>query len=739
MLLLTQETAAQPSAWDTWSAFAEEPALLEFLLVAAVGIVILLTNLRLARLVKETRSRAAVKDYLLGIEQAMQGDPAGAKQRLERVLAEDPENHHARLMYGEVLAELGEPAEAHRQHLFLRKAFQLESARNDLGLAQNLLDVGRPAEAVEAARRAAEAEPQSQAILEVLFRAELAAGFPEDAGRTGAQLARLSNDEAERTRVRGRAAAALSLAAGVKLDADDRTAARALCDQARALDPDSRDARRVAARLILANEGRDGLTKLLGDSSEAPALPRSSVPRLGQASELPAVVEQSGQLLSALAHRSAYRCSTCGGGAQTAQLICAYCGAEGTVQPMEAGLFGGLESASLVMDEVDANRAHIRRQLEAAVDGDVEAAQDLLEIGSVAVEHLLSAAVREPRTTEVVVSLLRRMGPPILPALFAGYARLKELRLRNLGTLLNSGAGVGVMGRVVQGFGREALEYFEGLLETKDRDLRKILVDYYIGLGDQQEFHKLLDHFPPVEVIHRLNAAETGALRGLLRTVEGDSFLARGLLAESIFQRDEDLVHSVAEASHPDTLIQVLEVRGYSPRLTELLVDHLADSPLADAAGRVLDSYGQAALDHLLFAFADLDRPTGVRQALKSRIRAMGPVVVPHVCRLVGPAASALDEDVVDLLGGIGAAAAEPLSATYLKSSLVEKLGGSLVGRYTHRRVTIIRALRSVQGTAALERLRETETDPNLKLRLSQALRDEPGTPNPEENHGQAG
>ena len=94
----------------TWSSLAEEPALLEFLIVGSLGALVVLLSMRLSRLAREARGRAAVKDYLLGVEQALSGDVAGARKRLERVLAEDPENHHARLLYGEALAALGETA-----------------------------------------------------------------------------------------------------------------------------------------------------------------------------------------------------------------------------------------------------------------------------------------------------------------------------------------------------------------------------------------------------------------------------------------------------------------------------------------------------------------------------------------------------------------------------------------------------------------------------------------------------
>ena len=73
-----QSTSPAGGWWDAWTAIAEEPALVEFLLFAVVALVFFLLNFRMSRLVRESRERAAVKDYLLGVEQALSGDLAGA-------------------------------------------------------------------------------------------------------------------------------------------------------------------------------------------------------------------------------------------------------------------------------------------------------------------------------------------------------------------------------------------------------------------------------------------------------------------------------------------------------------------------------------------------------------------------------------------------------------------------------------------------------------------------------------
>ena len=64
VLLLNLPQDESEGFWSSWSALAEEPALLEFLIVLAAGVLCLIVSLRLARLARQGRERAALKDYL---------------------------------------------------------------------------------------------------------------------------------------------------------------------------------------------------------------------------------------------------------------------------------------------------------------------------------------------------------------------------------------------------------------------------------------------------------------------------------------------------------------------------------------------------------------------------------------------------------------------------------------------------------------------------------------------------
>src|SRR5262245_66129413 len=72
---------------------ASRPGVVETLLALFVCGIAMLIWLRLLRVVETVRSRAQLNDSLLGVEQALAGDLAGAHKRLLRVLESDREKH----------------------------------------------------------------------------------------------------------------------------------------------------------------------------------------------------------------------------------------------------------------------------------------------------------------------------------------------------------------------------------------------------------------------------------------------------------------------------------------------------------------------------------------------------------------------------------------------------------------------------------------------------------------------
>ena len=273
-------------------------------------------------------------------------------------------------------------------------------------------------------------------------------------------------------------------------------------------------------------------------------------------------------------------------------------------------------------------------------------------------------------------------------------------------------------------------------LRSEDHDWRKIVVDFHLGLDDPTELQTLLDSYPPIEVIQRLNAAAPERLQRWLARMPAQGFLAEVLLVQPMFRRSEDVLLAAAQAASPDALLAILGRRGPSHELAAFAVAHLDEAAIAAVAARLLRSYGAAAADALLAGYLDVDRPAATRARARELLVELGSAVVPQVCLCVGASPARLDDAVVELLIAFGPTAVDRLRDAYAKRNLLERVGGRLVRRYNHPRNLIVKVLARIGGPAAravLTLLRASETDTNLKLRLDQALQMVGETPMPVE------
>jgi hypothetical protein len=399
---------------------------------------------------------------------------------------------------------------------------------------------------------------------------------------------------------------------------------------------------------------------------------------------------------------------------------CPLCGAASPARLREPGLHRELASPSAVADEVEENEAYLVRLLEQTLAGDPAARAALVEAGGRAVAVVFGRAVADGAAREVLVSVLQEMGNGILAALLDAY---EAVRARpDAG---GRDAAPDVVGRVVQTFGAGALPAFQARLDTDDRDLRKIVVDFYLGLDDVEELQNVLERYPPVEVIQRLNLTQPARLQAWLARVPAEGLLAEVVLVNRMFVRDEDLVLAAARAPDPEVLLGVLHRRGVSQDLATFAVASLHDDAVAPIAERLLRHYGTAAADALLAGYLDLDRPEAARRRARLLLAGLGAAATAKVCQCFGASPSRLDEELVALLVALGEGAVAELGEAYARRNLLERVGGRLVRRYNHPRNAIVKALARIGGPAAqatLAALRASETDPNLKLRLDQAL-----------------
>jgi lipopolysaccharide biosynthesis regulator YciM len=744
--------------WFDWLwALAGRPGFVETLLAVTVLAAAVLLWLRLARIVERVRNRAALADYLLGVEQALHGDLPGAEQRLQRVLLEDPENHYCRLLLGKVLAERGEPAEAHKHHLFLQRAFAVDSVENDHALARCLLAVGRPAEAGDAAERALRKAPDRRELQEFLFRARLAAKDHAAAASAGQKLLAMAPAGAATERLRADIAASLTAAGFSALAAGQVGAARAHAQlAARTLPGDgaeSASVRLLQARIEAAEQGTEAVARaLLARAAPGSGDASASVPIVAPAGALTVMAPSSGALpraLAALIPASRFACTACGAPHASALRQCPRCGSADAVVPLEPALFAAVQAPDQMFDAIEANAAHVRRIVRLALDleaptqvgaariGMDAARAEVLELREAAVEELLAVAwQRGAEPAERAIALLRAMGPAITPSLFAASEALEKKRILPLGR-----SPMALVGRVVQGFDRAALPHVGELFATAKTDQRRVLIDYFLGLADLAEFEIVLERFPPLEILHRLNKADADVLQRFLQAVPKGHFVAEGLLLDPAFYREEEVLQAIRGAQHPDALEQVLVRRGPTGPLERSLIRALADEALRPVARRVLLAHGEPALDHLLAAFTDQECDRAQREQLAALLPAFRALAVEPLCASFGPEASALDDEVHAVLVAMGDDAVAPLQSAYGKSGFLERWSAGLLPRHTNRRAQIVRALLgigSAAAAAALRALRESERDANLKLRLDQALHRLAGAA-VEDAHGQTG
>jgi tetratricopeptide (TPR) repeat protein len=720
-----------------WS-IANHTGVVETLVAGFIVLVLVWFWLRASRHVERVRSRALLQDYLLGVEQALHGDLDGAHARLERVLQADPENHYARLLLGKVLAERGEPAAAHKHHLVLAGAFLVESAENALDLARALQRCGRPGEAADAAERVLREDPQNAAALELTFRARLQAGDHEAAATLAPRLLNVRRSPEHAAAVRQDIASVLAEVGMQRLRRGDAASAQKLLDRAALASPHEPSVRLLAARLEVASSSAAAVTRrLLADASStgnAPlavaASPSAALPTsvLGGASaHVPPWLRAIAPLLPA----GRWRCSSCGQVLKAAEGRCPRCTAEGLALVDEPLLFTPVDAPGHVADAIEANTAHVRRTVRAALDADTAAdstneatarlRQAVLELGERGVSELLAAATQgDEGRSATAIALLQAIGPAVTPALFASAEAMEDRRL-----LPDGGAIAHVVGRVVQGFDRSALPHIEALFASARPNSRNILIDYFLGLADPAQFRVVLERFPPLEILHRLNKIDRAVLLRFLQAIPEDSFVATVLLLEPTFYRDEDVLAAIPFALHPSVLERVLVQRGPSRALTSDLLRGLADDALRLVADRVLRAYGPRVQDDLLSAFVDRDRDAAVRSRIGDLLAVLGASAVERLCGSFGPEPAALDDDLRSVLVRMGDGATDALYEAYAQPGWIERVSLGFFGRGGNRRNQIARALTEL-GTAradgVLQRLREDETDPDLKLRLQQAL-----------------
>jgi hypothetical protein len=359
----------------------------------------------------------------------------------------------------------------------------------------------------------------------------------------------------------------------------------------------------------------------------------------------------------------------------------------------------------------------------ALANGDQAAHAELIQLGERAVAEVLRVAWKSSgRIQEEAISVLRDMGPSIAPALFRACDVIAQQRLLTVGS-----GPEAIVGRIVQGFDRAALPHMQALFTSSRSDHRRILIDYFLGLGDIAAFQSVLERFPPVEILHRFNHAEAPVLQRFLQALPRGHFVADSLLLEPTFYRDDALLDAVPESDDPEVLVAVMLARGPTRALTTALIQGIDDDRLAATSQRVLEELGEPVLEHVLASYADPDSSETARKRLARILVRGGAAAAEHIADSFGPEPTRFDDRLRELLVIIGDPAVEPMVAAYERTGWLEKVSVGLMRRLNNRRVQIASALGTLATKPAIKSLKvllKREKDDNLRLHLTRAVHD---------------
>ena len=710
------ETAA--SLWDHLVDVALAPGVVELALVLATVAGCIGTWWRLVSLVRNARDRAALGDYLLGVEQALQGDLAGAEKRLASVLEQDPENHYARLMLGKVLGDLGETERAHQQHLYLQKAFAVESGENELLMARSLLAAGLPAESAEVAEQAMERMPGNANGWGFLYRARLQQGEHKAAARAGRRLLPLLKSAEERRRWRSELARNYAEQGALAWRSGDVASAATAAKAAEALDDQHSSLPLLRARLTGSQHGVPATARQLA------TVARAGSPS-GDASRLPKPVTARPPLrmetFAGLLEPARWVCRACGAPLDRELLQCRRCGVSSPAELVEPALTRSLESPAEAMDRIDVNAAHVGRLVDALRHGEAGARDELVALGRAAIPALIDAGAKGDEVVrDMIVEVCHAMGADLLPAWFQARDQHSQRRFWGRGDGPDS-----VLSAALQRFGRDALPHVQEMMRSAASDHRTVFIDFFLGMGDLDAFQVVLERFPPIDILHRINRAPAPLLETFLHAIPRGHFLVESMLLEPTFYRDEALLAAARRAQDPEVFVEVMLRRGATRTLVDAAIDAIADDDMAPLAARLLEGLGDAVLEHCLAAYARPDVSDDARSRLARVLVRGGAAAAAHISDSFGPEPSRSDDELRALLVVIGDQAVGTLVTSYERSGWLEKVSAGLVSRYNNRRLQISLALGEL-GTApaiaALRSLRRDEKDDNLRIHLDRAL-----------------
>ncbi len=678
--------AAIPYAQDGWSefrAFLQDPFVLGIVLALFVLLLLATAGWTIRSSLRRVRARRQIVRYLDGILAVRSGDPEAGEEALNLVLQEDPENVGARIAYGDALHALRRSEEAHRQHSEAKKVFGAKGKLVDRAIVDELRQARAALEALAEIDRAVREHPRDLELLRQAWLLKDEEGLHEEALVPGRKVWRRGGDPKDRARLARTAARAAREA----LRRGEFEKSESLLHEAASLDPDCLEVRLL--EFGLRAEGR--AEKLLLETVDG------EPSGVGRGLDLfPAGVcpDCDAWLPSRTEGREA----------------CPSCGSERLPVYPHLDWAAELDDPEAVYDEVTRNESWYRRLCRRFAAGE-EGLRAGLESGDVSalaavVAHLCEEG-RDPRILEIARGLAGKHPEGLLTIWNRGRPRNPWEKWTRKGLLQE------LCGDLVRSLGEAGKDVWLPLRDDpqalSDPGLRRLILEFHVGLADPGAFEELLGRFSPVEITRHLGRIPPEALAAILiHLPEEVGFLEESCLRDPSLGQDEAFVLALFEAEEPAlTRIRgLLQAKGARPGLVAALIRGLdRKGSAAERAAAVLEGFGREVVAWLVDAFTDPETPPGRRERLRGLCLAQGAAAVEPLCRAFGSSVSAGDEAVIEVLVAIGEIGVPALREAYRKRRGWLGRLGLPVPQARHPRACLIRALAGIPGEEAAEAL----------------------------------
>ncbi len=730
--------------------------------------------------------RRALAQFVAGVDLFFKGEYGEAREALARVLESDPENVEARILLGDACREMGDVAEAHKHHYQVAEVFGHDLPRNRLSLGRDLLRMGKAAEAIPHLRRALEYDVGNGSVRELLLEASLEAGRLAEAvdlARGVEEEARGADRERAR-RVRARVSATagrrlleegrfreaagllraalrlnptlvaprLDLVRAAYLGATARAAEKELAGQLREMarlagepgvvfEPPApgaagpgrgaAEAPEVAPKRLPGGAPAAALPAPGGDPGRLPARADGAAPPTARPSPGDQIPEarpsvDAGALVRVLLPREGrYVCARCGRAEIRFRETCPECGGFGTLAAADDTSLVPVADMEAVFDEIVENRAFVRSLVRRAARGDPEAADRLAAVGPRAVSGIFRELMRVEDNVPLV-RVLTRLGPEAVPAILDAYRRARAFSTKRL-VRERMGAFRSVERPVMMalaGMGDAVTPAMEELLESEERDLRRIGLGVLIRLGRADRIEELRFGLSTKEILDRLNDCPPEELDAFLDGCPPDGFLVDLVLTDRTFGAEEALARALARPANRGKLRKVLMARGFSSGAYEALEACWSEEGMQAVVSDIVRAWGKAAADHLLKTYTTRTLPDATREEALRLFLDLGAEEMERLVERLIEGDPETERAVMRIIRAFGNRAVPYLEGAYGKMGILQRVGLNR-RRLLYRKMTLVRALGRIgtwDALQALRRLHDREGDADLKRRIAGVL-----------------